>query len=55
MKPAPFEQTPEFKNFTDVMKRLACVPKTELDEQVRKHEQESPKKRAVTRKPKTKT
>lgn len=35
MKPAPFDKTPEFQNFTAVMKRLILVPKAELDARMR--------------------
>lgn len=45
MKPAPFEQTPEFKSFSEAMRKLVSVPKAELDEQVRLHEKESAEKR----------
>jgi hypothetical protein len=41
MKKAAFEKTPEFKRFTSVMKRLIAVPKAELDEQVRLHNERS--------------
>lgn len=34
MKPVPFEKTPEFQHFTDVMRKLVAVPKTEMDEQI---------------------
>jgi len=41
MKKSAFERTPEFKTFTNAMKRLIAVPKTELDEQVRLHDERS--------------
>jgi hypothetical protein len=41
MREVPFERTADFKNFKTVMKRLIAVPKTELDEQVRLHDEQS--------------
>jgi hypothetical protein len=41
MKEVPFERTADFKHFKTVMKRLIAVPKTELDEQVRLHDEQS--------------
>lgn len=35
MKPAPFESTPEFHHFSNVMKKLVTVSKAELDEKVK--------------------
>ena len=43
MKKAAFERTLEFQHFKDVMKRLVAVPKAELDEQVRLHQEQSRK------------
>jgi hypothetical protein len=43
MKKAAFERTLEFQHFKEVMTRLVAVPKTELDEQVRLHQEQSRK------------
>ena len=36
MKPAPFQSTPEFSDFSAVMKRLMRVSKAEMDQALRK-------------------
>jgi hypothetical protein len=41
MKEVPFDRTAAFRNFKTVMKRLIAVPKSELDEQVRLHDEQS--------------
>ena len=41
MAKSAFEKTPEFKTFTNTMRRLIAVPKAELDEQVRLHDERS--------------
>jgi hypothetical protein len=35
MSSAPFDSTPEFKNFKNVMRKVIAVPKHELDELVK--------------------
>jgi hypothetical protein len=40
---ARFKATPEFANFTDIMKQLLKVPKAELDERVRAAKAASPR------------
>lgn len=54
MKEVPLERTAEFRHFKDVMKRLIAVPKSELDEQIRLHQEES-RKNPNRRGPKPKT
>lgn len=62
MKKTAFERTAEFKAFARTMKRLIAVPKAELDEQVRLHDERSrlspsrpgPKPKAKTTRKKTK-
>jgi len=44
MKEAPFDSTPEFQHFKDVMRRVLAVPKTRLDELVREAKENSPRK-----------
>ena len=39
MKPAPFESTPAFSNFTEVMRKLIQVPKSEVDREIEKREE----------------
>ena len=38
MKPAPFESTSAFSNFTKVMRKLIQVPKSEVDSEIEKRE-----------------
>jgi hypothetical protein len=50
MKAQPsFEATPEFEHFREVMKRLIVVPKGELDQAVKAHEEKSKKRRSAKR------
>ena len=45
MKSAPsFDSTPEFQHFTNIMRNLITVSKTELDELVRVSKDSSPRK-----------
>jgi hypothetical protein len=44
MEPAPFDSTPEFQHFKDVMRKLIAVPKSELDQMVRAAKDSSPRK-----------
>ena len=43
MKAAPFDSTPEFQHFKDVMRGVLAVPKKRLDELVEKAKKESPR------------
>jgi hypothetical protein len=43
MKAAPFDSTPEFQHFKDVMRGILAVPKKRLDELVAKAKEESPR------------
>jgi hypothetical protein len=43
MKAEPFDSTPEFKHFKEVMRGVLAVPKERLDELVRKAKEESPR------------
>jgi hypothetical protein len=43
MKAAPFDSTPEFKHFKEVMRHVLAVPKTRLDELVREAKETSPR------------
>ena len=43
MKAAPFDSTPEFKYFKEVMRGIIAVPKARLDELVRDAKQRSPR------------
>ena len=43
MKAAPFDSTPEFQHFKDVMRGVLAVPKKRLDELVAKAKEESPR------------
>jgi hypothetical protein len=43
MKAAPFDSTPEFRHFKDVMRGVLAVPKERLDELVAKAKEESPR------------
>jgi hypothetical protein len=47
MRKSAFTKTEDFQRFSNVMKRLMAVPKAELDQQVRLHEEQS--KAAPTR------
>jgi hypothetical protein len=38
-----FKATPEFANFTDIMRKLLKVPKSELDDRVRAAKEASPR------------
>lgn len=40
----PFTSTPEFEHFSDVMKKLLAVPKSEVDRMVRVAKKNSPRK-----------
>jgi hypothetical protein len=44
MKPDPFDSTPEFKEFKDVMRGILSVPKKRLDELVQEAKDNSPRK-----------
>ena len=44
MKAAPFDSTPEFQHFKDVMRGVLAVPKKRLDELVAKAKEESPRR-----------
>lgn len=45
MKSAPsFDSTPEFKNFTEVMRKVIAVPKSEMDRRVAEASAVSPRK-----------
>jgi hypothetical protein len=44
MKADPFNSTPEFRHFTDVMRGVLAVPKKRLDELVREAKENSPRK-----------
>lgn len=44
MKAAPFDATPEFEHFKEVMRGVLAVPKKRLDELVRESKDESPRK-----------
>jgi hypothetical protein len=44
MKAEPFDSTPEFHHFKDVMRAVLTVPKTRLDELVRAAKEKSPRK-----------
>jgi hypothetical protein len=44
MKTAPFDSTPEFQHFTDVMRKLIQVPKAEVDAMVKEAHDSSPRK-----------
>ena len=60
MAKSAFEKTAGFAKFKDLTKRLVAVPKAELDEQLRLHEEQSkasgsrpgpkPKKRSIRKK-----
>jgi hypothetical protein len=43
MKAVPFDSTPEFKHFTEVMRGILAVPKKRLDALVAKAKEESPR------------
>ena len=43
MKAAPFDSTPEFQRFKEVMRGVLAVPKTRLDELVRLAKETSPR------------
>jgi hypothetical protein len=43
MKGAPFDSTPEFKHFKEVMREVLAVPKARLDDLVREAKEESPR------------
>jgi hypothetical protein len=43
MKAAPFDSTPEFQHFKEVMRGVLAVPKARLDELVAKAKEESPR------------
>ena len=43
MKAAPFDSTPEFQHFKEVMKVVLAVPKKRLDELVRLAKETSPR------------
>jgi len=43
MKAAPFDSTPEFQHFKDVMRGVLAVPKKRLDELVTKAKEDSPR------------
>ena len=43
MKAAPFDSTPEFQHFKEVMRAVLAVPKKRLDELVRKAKETSPR------------
>jgi hypothetical protein len=43
MKAAPFDSTPEFQHFKDVMRGVLAVPKKRLDELVRLAKENSPR------------
>jgi hypothetical protein len=43
MKAAPFDSTPEFQHFKDVMRGVLAVPKKRLDELVEKAKKDSPR------------
>jgi hypothetical protein len=43
MKAAPFDSTPEFQHFKEVMRGVLAVPKKRLDELVAKAQKESPR------------
>jgi len=44
MKAAPFDSTPEFQHFKDVMRGVLSVPKKRLDELVEAAKESSPRK-----------
>lgn len=44
MKAAPFDSTPEFKHFKEVMRAVLAVPKKRLDELVEEAKENSPRK-----------
>jgi uncharacterized tellurite resistance protein B-like protein len=44
MKAAPFDSTPEFQHFKDVMRDILSVPKKRLDELVEAAKENSPRK-----------
>ena len=44
MKPASFDQTPEFQHFRGVMRGVLTVPKERVDELVREAHDASPRK-----------
>ncbi len=41
---SPFESTPEFQHFRDVMRKVIAVPKAELDARVKASADASPRK-----------
>jgi uncharacterized tellurite resistance protein B-like protein len=43
MKAAPFDSTPEFQHFKEVMRQVLAVPKKRLDELVRAAKENSPR------------
>jgi hypothetical protein len=43
MKAAPFDSTPEFRHFKEVMRGVLAVPKKRLDELVRAAKENSPR------------
>jgi hypothetical protein len=43
MKAAPFDSTPEFQHFREVMRGLLAIPKKRLDELLQKAKEESPR------------
>jgi hypothetical protein len=43
MKAEPFDATPEFRHFKEVMKVVLAVPKKRLDDLVRKAKENSPR------------
>jgi hypothetical protein len=44
MKVTPFDSTPEFQHFKEVMRAVLAVPKKRLDELVRLSKEASPRK-----------
>jgi hypothetical protein len=43
MKAAPFDSTPEFQHFKEVMRSVLTVPKKRLDELIRAAKENSPR------------
>jgi hypothetical protein len=44
MKVAPFDSTPEFRHFKEVMRGILAVPKKRIDELVQAAKESSPRK-----------
>ena len=44
MKAAPFDSTPEFQHFKEVMRAVLAVPKKRIDELVQEAKQNSPRR-----------